>query len=302
MAESPSHRFGQIIGEVLESAIRPTLEAVAKDHGMYLDAKRSRKARGGKSTVAWVDGKGNAHDLDYVIEAGGTEDVIGAPKAFVEIAWRRYTKHSRNKAQEIQGAIIPLMERYSDSHPFLGVVLAGEFTNGSLNQLRSHGFHVVHFPYDSVVAAFVSVGIDAAFDEDTPDAHLKRKVAQYEKLSASRRKKIAAFLCDRHEVELAAFTSALRTTLTRRIASIYVLPLHGSAKTLGDVTEAIAFIKTFDESQSCGPFTRYEVGVRYNNGDEIRGQFKDKVTAVSFLLGMQPNAPATASSPGASSI
>ena len=54
MAESPSHRFGQIIGEVLESAIRPIVEAVAKEHGLYLDAKRPRKARGGKSKVAWV--------------------------------------------------------------------------------------------------------------------------------------------------------------------------------------------------------------------------------------------------------
>ena len=45
---------------------------------------------------------GNVHDLDYVFEQGGTEATIGQPKAFIEIAWRRYTKHSRNKAQEIQ--------------------------------------------------------------------------------------------------------------------------------------------------------------------------------------------------------
>lgn len=287
MAESPSHRFGQIIGEVLESAIRPIVEAVATEHRLYLDTKRPRKARGDKSKVAWVDGKGNTHDLDYVIEVGGTEDTIGAPKAFVEIAWRRYTKHSRNKAQEIQGAIVPLMERYSDSHPFLGVVLAGVFTEGSLNQLRSHGFNVVYFPYASVVAAFASVGIDAAFDEDTPDAHLKRKVAQYGKLKAAQRERIAAFLRDRHKADLATFSAALRTTLTRSIKSVYVLPLHGSPRTLGDVAEAIAFIEAFDESTPCEPFTRYEVGVRYSNGDEIRGQFKDKTTAVVFLRSMQ---------------
>jgi hypothetical protein len=287
MAQSPSHRIGQIIGEVLESAIRPIVEAVAKEHGLYLDSKRPRKARGGKSKVAWVDGKGNTHDLDYVIEAGGTEDTIGAPKAFVEIAWRRYTKHSRNKAQEIQGAIIPLMERYFDSHPFLGVVLAGVFTAGSLNQLRSLGFNVVYFPYDSVVAAFASVGIDAAFDEDTPDAHLKRKVAQYGKLKVADRERIAAFLRDRHKADVVTFSAALRITLTRSIASVYVLPLHGSPRTLGDVAEAIAFIEAFDESKPCEPFSRYEVGVRYSNGDEIRGQFKDKMAAVAFLCGIR---------------
>jgi len=287
MAESPSHRFGQIIGEVLESAIRPVVEAVATEHGLYLDAKRPRKTRDGKSKVAWVDGKGNTHDLDYVIEAGGSEESIGAPKAFVEIAWRRYTKHSRNKAQEIQGAIVPLMDRYSDSHPFLGVVLAGVFTDGSLNQLRSHGFHVVYVPYESVVAAFASVGIDAAFDEDTPDSHLKRKVSQYGKLKKGQRERIAAFLRERHNADLATFSAALRTSLTRRIATVYVLPLHGSARTLGNVAEAIAFIESFDESRPCEPFTRYEVGVRYSNGDEIRGQFKDKATAVAFLRSMR---------------
>lgn len=287
MAASPSHRFGQIIGEILESAIRPIMEAVAKEHDLYLDAKRPRKARSGKSKVAWVDGKGNTHDLDYVIEAGGTEDAMGAPKAFVEIAWRRYTKHSRNKAQEIQGAIIPLAERYGESHPFLGVVLAGVFTAGSLSQLRSLGFNIVYFPYESVIAAFASVGIDAEFDEDTPDAHLKRKVSQYGKLKPAQRDRIAAFLRERHATELVNFTSALRTTLTRNIASVYVLPLHGSPRTLGDVAEAIAFIEAFDESKPCEPFTRYEVGVRYSNGDEIRGQFKDKTAAVVFLRGMR---------------
>jgi hypothetical protein len=168
MAQSPSHRFGQIIGDMLENAIRPILEAVAAELQLYLDGKGERKARGAKRKVAWVDGKDNAHDLDYVFESGGTDEQIGSPRAFIEIAWRRYTKHSRNKAQEIQGAILPLAKRYSEFHPFLGVVLAGVFTDGSLNQLRSHGFAVLYFPYESIIAAFAASGIDAAFDETRP--------------------------------------------------------------------------------------------------------------------------------------
>ncbi len=287
MATSPAHRFGQIIGDTLESAIRPPLEAVATEHGLYLDSKGPRKARAGKRKVAWVDGKGNTHDLDYVIEAGGTEETTGAPRAFIEIAWRRYTKHSRNKAQEIQGAILPLAERYADSRPFLGTVLAGVFTDASLTQLRSHAFNVVYFPYDTVVAAFACAGIDAAFDEDTPDSHLLRKVRQYEKLTAAKRQRIAAFLRDRHKAEIDAFIAALRLTLTRKVECVYVLPLHGSARTLRDPAEAIAFIEAFDESKPGNLFTRYEVGVRYTNGDEIRGQFKDKATAIAFLRGIR---------------
>ncbi len=287
MAESPSHRFGQIIGDTLEQAIRPILDRVAKDLHLYLDSKGARKARGTKRKVAWVDGKGNTHDLDYVFESGGDAERIGSPRAFIEIAWRRYTKHSRNKAQEIQGAILPLAERYGDCHPFLGVVLGGVFTEGSLNQLRSHGFTVLYFPYESVIAAFGSTGIDANFDEDTPDSVLLRRVKQYEKLTARKKEHIAAFLRDRHKADLDGFTSALRVTLTRIIESVYVLPLHGSLHTLAGVAEAIAFIEAFNESKPDTPFIRYEVGVRYSNGDEVRGQFKDKAAAIAFLSGMR---------------
>lgn len=283
MAHSPAHRFGQIIGETLERAIRPILQKVADEIGLYLDSKGKRPARGAKLKVTWVDGRGNAHDLDYVLESGGSDAQIGSPRAFIEIAWRRYTKHSRNKAQEIQGAILPLAERYAHCHPFLGMVLAGVFTEGSLRQLRSHGFHVIYFPLESVVAAFESVGIDAAFDEDTPDSVLLRSVRRYQRLPEGKREGIAAFLRVRHEPDLKRFTESLRIALTRTISSIQVLPLHGRRKSLTSIEQAITFIEEFDESRPGTPFARYEVTVRYSNGDEIRGQFFTKVAAVEFL-------------------
>lgn len=287
MAQSPSHRFGQIIGETLERAVRPILETLAKQLGLYLDGKGQRKVRGTKRKVTWVDAQANTHDLDYVFESGGSDEQVGSPRAFIEIAWRRYTKHSRNKAQEIQGAILPLTERYSESHPFLGVVLGGVFTDGSLNQLRSHGFTVLYFPYDSIIAAFAAVGIDAAFGEDTPDSALLKKVKQYTKLKAPERECIANFLRNRQKSEIDAFVSALRIALTRKIESVYVLPLHGAACKLGDVAEAIAFIESYDECKPVASLIRYEVGVRYSNGDEVRGQFKYKITAIAFLRGMR---------------
>jgi len=287
MAQSPTHRFGQIIGDILESAIRPLLEAIATEHGLFLDCKRAREARDGKKKVVWVDGKGNAHDLDYVLESGGTDEVVGTPKAFVEIAWRRYTKHSRNKAQEIQGAIGPLAERYSDACPFLGVILAGVFTDGSLSQLRSHGFTVVYFPYESVVEAFATVGIDAWFDEETPDTVVEKKVRKFDTLGIGQHRRIGALLCRRHRADLDAFASTLRATLIRKIESVYVFPLHGIRKMLGSVTDAIAFIESFDENNPHGIFARYEVGVRYSNGDEVRGQFERKPIAIAFLRGLK---------------
>ncbi len=54
-----------------------------------------------------------------------------------------------------------------------------------------------------------------------------------------------------------------------------------------DVAEAIAFVKLFNKSKPDTPLAPHEVGVRYSNGNEIRGQFSDKTTAIAFLRGMR---------------
>lgn len=159
MAQSPAHRLGQIIGGQLELAVRQPLEEIAKEFDLYLDYKHPRRARNGRKKVSWKDSQGNTHDLDYVLEEGGSEKMLGRPRAFIETAWRRYTKHSRNKAQEIQGAITPLAKTYQNSHPFLGAVLAGVFTEGSLTQFRSHDFTLAYCPYETILQAFATGGL-----------------------------------------------------------------------------------------------------------------------------------------------
>lgn len=283
MASSPAHRFGQIIGEVLEAALYAPLAKVAKRHGLYLDCKCPRAARDSKSKVGWKDHKGNRHDLDYVLELGGTDARIGRPRAFIEIAYRRYTKHSRNKAQEIQGAIAPLFETYKHDHPFIGMVLAGVFTEPSLAQLRSNGFGVLYMPFESIVHAFKTVGIAAHFDEDSDDADVQRKVDAWNSLAEKERARVGAALRKIHATDFAVFVAELERCLTRAIAWVSVLALHGQARELANIDSAIQCIERFDESKPGGPFARYEVTVRYTNADEIRGMFISKQEAIKFL-------------------
>jgi len=283
MAQAPGHRFGQIIGDMLEFAIRRPLMDVAEKRGLYLDWKHARSARNGRKLVKWDDSKGNSHDLDYVLEQGGSEENYGRPKAFIEIAYRRYTKHSRNKAQEIQGAISPLAEKYSDDHPFLGVVLAGVFTEASLTQLRSHHFGVLYFPFEAVVDAFRAVGIDAYFDEETPDTKIIKKIKSYLALSERRRIKIGETLMSSHKDEVAAFIAKLEECLSRAVAQVFILPLHGEPFEIDSLEQAIDFIKGYKQEGEVSSFIRYELNVRYNNGNEIRGSFGGKIEAISFL-------------------
>ena len=284
MATSPSHRWGQIIGqEFLEVAIEPLMREVATKHGLYLDQKGPRAARSGKK-ITWMDLYGNTHDLDFVLERNGSDAKIGSPVAFIETAWRRYTKHSRNKAQEIQGAILPLALTHQHHAPFIGVILAGDFTDGALSQLRSLNFRVLYLSYDSIVAAFRSVRIDARFDEDTADDICAKKIQAWERLSQTKRGRIAEHLLREQQTQVAEFMHHLEEAIIRQINRIIVLPLHGSPITWETIDAAISFVEGYSETNSSLiPVARYEVQIRYNNGDSIKGEFVDKQGVVAFL-------------------
>ena len=283
MAESPAHKLGQIIGDQLEAAIYEPLLVIAREFGLYLDYKHARAARDGKRKVAWTDRYGNTHDLDYVLEEDGSEDTLGRPRAFIETAWRRYTKHSRNKAQEIQGAISPLAETYHCHCPFLGAILGGVFTDGALAQFRSHGFNIAYCPYETMVSAFANGGIDVSSEEDTSDVQLERKVRAFNRLSANRRATIADEIRALHANEFDRFFNNLRRCLGRFVQHIFVLTLSGTSHRFDCIDDAIRFVAGHDQAEPALDFVRYELNVRYSNGDDIRASFDTRENAVRFL-------------------
>ncbi|MBU6266200.1 MAG: hypothetical protein KGN34_01585 [Sphingomonadales bacterium] len=283
MAASPSHRFGQVVGGLLEEILLPELLAFCDQRGLYLDRHgRRQEVRKGKK-VSWQDKYGNSHDLDFVIERGGSEQQQGRPVAFIEAAWRRYSKHSKAKAQEIQGAVLPIAETHELEMPFLGAVLAGVFTRPSLEQLRSLNFQLVHLPYETIIGAFAVVGVDARFDEETPDAAFARCVDQIEALPAPKRKQVKDHVLNTNAEAFAEFFAKLRRKLDRTIEAIVVLPLFGTAQSFSTARDAAAFMQTFDRVSGGGEFRRFEVQVRFSNADEVRGTFADEGEAVHFL-------------------
>lgn len=284
MAVSPSHKFGQIIGDLLEEIMTPQLQSFCDGRGLYLDKRGARGAARNGKKVTWEDKFGNSHDLDFVIEKDGTGENMGRPLAFIEAAWRRYTKHSRNKAQEIQGAILPIAEKYDWDKPFLGAVLAGVFTQGSLTQMKSSGFEVMLFPYDTITAAFASVGINAAFDEDTPDAEFEETIEKIRSLDRQQWASLKGHLIRSNKTVFDRFVKSLEATLDRRIERVILIPLHGDESEFSALDDAIKFIQTFDEEANHnGKFRKYEVIVRYSNNDKIDAAFSDKAAVISFL-------------------
>lgn len=257
----------------------------ANKYGLYLDKKGPRQSRKG-NLVIWTDLNGNDHRLDFVLERGGTASKPGIPVAFIEAAWRRYTKHSKNKVQEIQGAVMPLFETYRRYHPFTGAILAGVFTKGALTQLKSLGFAVAYFPYQTVLKAFATVGIDASSDEDTPEPEFTEKIRQWAALKPSKKTKVGRALARLNVGGINAFTESLRVVTMRTIKTVRILPLHGHAVECLNVEDAISFIQGYHEGDASLPIVRYEVQIiyiNYINGDKISGEFIAKDAAIEFL-------------------
>ncbi len=291
MAESLAHRWGQIIGDSLEVLVRNILGEVAQRHGLYLDFKRPRATRDGQGKVTWQDGYGNKHDLDYVLERGGTEEALGVPIAFIESAWRRYTKHSKNKVQEIEAAVMPVALTFSRHQPFCGAVLAGEFTRSALHQLESKGFGVLHIPYDSILAAFRELGIDASSEDGaggTTERQFRQKIGRWESLPQPQAtNRLLAKLHALHQHEISDFKQRLEAALNRQVASVRLTVLRGHSVECSDVRSAIAYLVKEGKSYRLRDYGEqreaFEIQVRFNTGAKIEATFPKRAEAIAFL-------------------
>ena len=287
MAKSQSHTLGEFIGAFFEDLMKRPIREFAETSNLYFDTVGPRKARGG-SKLTWTDIHGSKHDLDFVLEKGGTEDSIGQPVAFIELAWRRYIKHSKNKAQEISGAVDPICAKYECLKPFKGAILSGQFTENSLNQLKSDGFHVLYIPFEKLVEAFRTHGLDIDLDEDSKEVDVKKKYSTVSKKSNQPLlEKVRNEILKTCEAEIRQFVSELSASYNRKISTICILPLHGSRKEVADIDQAIDFINDYSEIPENHQLERIELIVTFNNGTIIQCHFKEKEEVVDFLNKMK---------------
>lgn len=167
-------------------------------------------------------------------------------------------------------------------------MLAGVFTEGALTQLRSLGFTVLYFPYESVIKAFAKFKVDASSDEATTDKEFQRKVNAFERLSTTERTQLAKSLVKLHSQDVKAFLKSLSVVVLRQIERIVILALHGQRHEVTTVGDALAFVSKYADNGRAKPIHRFEIEVRYNNGNVIIGRFNDKDGAMEFLRGFAP--------------
>ncbi len=283
MAKAPGHQFGQLIGHLVEEIVHSTLDDFAKKYGYYLDKQGARgKARKGNK-VTWLDKYDCEHDLDFVIEKNGSADQRGRPLAFIETAWRRYTKHSKNKAQEIQGAILPTAEKYWSDAPFLGVVLVGIFTAKAITQMEKTGFRVLYVHRSAIMGAFERAGIPVNFDESTPDKDFKKAVRGFNELTPSQLTKFKNDLREIMKADFDSFISKLEAALARQINKIVITPLFGNSTEFLTARDAKTFLEKSLPDSGQGPLLKIDVLVCYDNGSRIDASFRKIEEIRAFL-------------------
>ena len=271
-----------MIGTFFEDMMKAPIEEFARRNAPYFDKPGPRRARKGNK-VSWEDIYGNKHDLDYVLERNGSDDTVGKPAAFIELAWRRYTKHSKNKVQEISGAIEPIAERFYSLHPFKGAMLCGEFTQASIKQLESQGFKVLYIPYKTFIGVFAKHGIDIYYDEMSDESEISKKI---EKWHATPKEVVDKIRRDVPKVcsnEITSFMESLDAAINRQVRSIVVLPLHGDAVELTDTPAAIKFINSYTRPASASILKYIEIIIKYSNSSDINCRFTNKKQAIDFL-------------------
>ena len=75
----------------------------------------------------------------------------------------------------------------------------------------------------------------------------------------------------------------METSINRVVESVQIVSLYGSQKVLLNVKDAIKFISQYKENNDGSKFLKYEIMIKYNNGDKIDAVFQDKDAAIRFL-------------------
>lgn len=173
---SAGHKLGQLIGDWFEEyfVIR-LLNQVGNELDLYADSRfKERTVRPGK--ILWRDVDGNTVDYDGVLELGGTDTALGVPVAFFECFWRRGSRHSKDKARDDSGKLMPMRDTYPTAR-FLGIVAAGDFTGPARELIRSRDIDLFYIPKQKIVQSFTDCGLEMDYADQLDEAQ-KREIAK----------------------------------------------------------------------------------------------------------------------------
>lgn len=282
---SSGHKLGQLVGDWFEEHIAlKLLEQVASSLGLYLDHRfRNRACRGDK--IIWVDRDGNAVDYDFVLELNGTDEKKGIPVAFFETFWRRGARHSKDKARDDSGKLMPMRATYPTTR-LLGILSAGDFTKPAQELLKTRNIDLFYIPKEQICHAWRNNGIEIDYPDDANE-QLKQQIAQHANLQLQQlgiKQSIAAQLIK--DVGEAVFTAYTR----RIIANVSSIPIsyritntyRGASVTFTKYIEAASYMGTHSIQQENYAEMKHQISYEaiYSDGEIFE---RDKLSTQEAL-------------------
>ena len=86
-----------------------------------------------------------------------------------------------------------------------------------------------------------------------------------------------------NESQIGGFLTALDKVLGKRIDKLYLIPLHGRAYEFRTTDEPASCVREYKDDDASLPLVKYEIFVKYTNGNEIRSQFQEREESYTFL-------------------
>lgn len=267
MAKKPAsggHKLGQLVGDWFEEQVAVALlEEVARELGLYVDHRfKSRECRSGK--IIWSDLDDNDVDYDFVLELGGSDVKKGVPLAFFETFWRRGSRHSKDKARDDSGKLLPMRETYPTVR-ILGIISAGDFTIPAQELVRSRAIDLFYIPKTKIGEAWRTCGVDMEYDDAAAES-VKAKIATQveKKLTPKRKQEIYQALID--VVGKSTFASYVQ----RIVAGLAAMPIEYQITPIFIGREII--------------FNSFESAEKYLEAPEMRGLPELAVSLYKYVV------------------
>jgi hypothetical protein len=273
---SAGHSLGQKVGDWLEEFfVLPLLTQVARHLKLFLDHRfRTRPARGGEK-IAWKDEEDNEVDYDFVMELDGNDKSIGIPVAFFECFWRRGKRHSKDKARDDSGKLMPMRDTYPTAR-FLGIVAGGDFTGPASTLVQSRRIDLFCVPKAKIITAFQKHRIQIDYPDRTPEETKAQLVEAFDRsMVPAIKPKIAKTLigligrtsCDTYVDRVRAALGALPQELR------FIMQRQSNALVFESIPEATEFLRnpTFDFDS---PTENFIYEITYSDGSEFERPVK----------------------------
>lgn len=268
---SAGHKLGQLVGDWFEEYFAlPLLQRVAEHLKLYLDSRFRKRPGRTSDKIIWTDEDSNQVDYDFVMELDGTDTDRGIPVAFFESFWRRGARHSKDKARDDSGKLMPMRQVHPTAR-FLGIVAGGDFTSPARTLVQSRNIDLFYVPKAKIVAAFQKHHLVMDYPDKLPEdqkAHLAN--AFQRGLNARVKRKVAKTLCAAvGETSLNTYVDRVRAAMGALPQELRFVAQHQSRPVVFEtIPEATEFLKDprFDFS---APNESYIYAITYSDGTEF---------------------------------